>query len=294
MLKRITLLCLLLFCLGKINAQSTLNVKAFVQGYYNSLSQTMVPIIDPVSQPNVFDTIRIELHDNSGNLVYSFPALFDINGNAFISIPPIYLGNTYYIVLRHRNSIETWSTVPLLITNNANYDFTTGINQAHGNNMILLNNTSCIYSGDINQDGIIDTTDINIILDSSNSFAFGYYYSCDLNGDGAVDVLDIIIVDYNHGVHAIIPVFTSVNAISLTNKDFIFPNPANNSIFISAHQHQLKARIYIYSVIGDLVKTINNLQEDEKINISELSSGSYIIQLKDSEHIFTQKLIVEN
>ncbi len=294
MLKQISFLSLQLFCLTRINAQSTLNVRAFVQGYYNSTSHTMLSLIDPINLPAVFDTIRIELHgSNNGTLMYSFPAIFDINGNASITVPEIYFGNTYYLALRHRNSIETWSALPLLITNNTSYDFSTGIAQAYSNNMILVSSVSCLYSGDINQDGVINGLDASIIDSCGQFFLFGYYLIADLNGDGAVDGLDANFVDnniHNYHAHILIPHFTSITPI---NDDFIFPNPASNSINIFS-QHNLMGRLNIYSSNGGLVITINNFQEGKKIDISNLESGGYIVQLKDSEHIFTQKLIVEN
>ncbi|MBK7886551.1 MAG: hypothetical protein IPJ86_04385 [Bacteroidetes bacterium] len=34
------------------------------------------------------------------------------------------IGNTYYIVIRHRNAIEVWSKFPVLFNSNAvNFDF---------------------------------------------------------------------------------------------------------------------------------------------------------------------------
>lgn len=297
MFKHNVLLSLLLFCLGKIDAQSTLSVRAFIQGYYNNTNHTMLSIIDPINLPNVFDTIRIELHEShNGNLAYSFPAIFDINGNASISVPAIYFGNTYYIALRHRNSIETWSALPVLITNNASYDFSTGIAQAYGNNMILVdvNGASALFTGDINQDGVINGMDASIIDSSGQLFLFGYYLIADLNGDGTVDGQDANFVDNNgNGIHAhtLIPHFT---LITQTNHDFIFPNPANNLINISSTQNNLNGTLLIYSVNGSLIKSINNFEEGENIDISNLESGEYIVQLKDSERNFTQKLIVEN
>jgi hypothetical protein len=65
---------------------------------------------------------------------------------------------TYYILIIHRNSIETWSksggesmTRGVL----KNFDFTSSSSQAFGNNMMLKGTKYCIYRGDVNKDGSI-------------------------------------------------------------------------------------------------------------------------------------------
>jgi hypothetical protein len=62
------------------------------------------------------------------------------------------------------------------------------------------------YSGDINQDGVIDGLDYNDWETDSNNFAGGYF-STDLNGDGIVDGLDFIYWEQNSNnfVGAVIP-----------------------------------------------------------------------------------------
>ena len=68
-----------------------------------------------------------------------------------------------------------------------NYNFTSASTQAYGDNLILKNGLWCLYSGDVNNDGIIDALDRSEAWNDRNKS--GYYYS-DLNGDGVVDALD--------------------------------------------------------------------------------------------------------
>ncbi|MBL8008845.1 MAG: hypothetical protein JNJ56_15090, partial [Ignavibacteria bacterium] len=72
----------------------------------------------------------------------------------------------YYIVVKHRNSIETWSNVVALVRGDGSvyyYDFTTAACQAFGCNQILKGTKYCIYSGDSNQDGIVDASDLSAV-----------------------------------------------------------------------------------------------------------------------------------
>jgi hypothetical protein len=104
----------------------------------------------------------------------------------------------YYIVIKHRNGIETWSKNPVtLMGSTVLYDFTTSISKAYGNNMTLLSNgKAAIYNGDINQDENIDLLDFSIVETDINNFQSGYF-ATDINGDGNVDLLDIAPVEDN-------------------------------------------------------------------------------------------------
>lgn len=104
----------------------------------------------------------------------------------------------YYISLRHRNSIETWSTLPQSFTSGGagNYDFTTSVNKAFGDNMIQKNGKYCIYSGDVNNDGIVDASDLSPIDNDAFNFISGYVVT-DLSGDNFVDASDASIADNN-------------------------------------------------------------------------------------------------
>jgi hypothetical protein len=107
-------------------------------------------------------------------------------------------GNNYYIVVKHRNSIVTWSAMPVSMSNaGVSYDFSSSPTQAAGDNMkddgtgVLL-----FYSGDINQDGSVDFNDYPDIDIGSSNGDLGYL-ATDLNGDSSVDFNDYPLIDYN-------------------------------------------------------------------------------------------------
>jgi hypothetical protein len=130
--------------------------------------------------------------------VYTTKAIQQTNGMLSCSIPTTLNGNSYYLVVRHRNSIETWSADPILMTlTNSNYDFSVQATKAFGANQIeMAPGIFALYTGDINQDGVIDGLDFNDWENDNNSFAAGYL-STDLNGDGVVDGLDFMFCEMN-------------------------------------------------------------------------------------------------
>ena len=72
--------------------------------------------------------------------------------------------------------------------------------------MKLIGTLWSFYSGDVNQDGIIDAADISAI-DNDATYSVSGYVNTDLNGDNFVDAGDMSIADNNvtFGVIAITP-----------------------------------------------------------------------------------------
>ncbi len=108
---------------------------------------------------------------------------------------------SYYLVIKHRNSIETWSTAPIAFTqgSTAAFDFTTAASQAYGNNLVAVGSVPryAMYSGDVNQDGYVDPLDLSLVDQSSFNYEAGTGLSTDINGDHFVDPLDLSICDQN-------------------------------------------------------------------------------------------------
>ncbi|MBK6837733.1 MAG: T9SS type A sorting domain-containing protein [Bacteroidetes bacterium] len=77
-----------------------------------------------------------------------------------------------------------------------------------------------------------------------------------------------------------------VDRIDVLN-DFIYPNPAKDYLKISVPiQKDMQATIL--SMQGEVILTIQNLQNEEEIHIEKLSAGMYLLNLKSSSgsHIF--------
>lgn len=104
----------------------TLKVKLFIEGFYLN-NGTMIAVVDPINHPTLCDTITVELHNESSpyGLVHSVINTIDVNGNGQFVFPGDVLSHSYYIVIRHRNCIETWSKFPVLFNGSVvNFDFT--------------------------------------------------------------------------------------------------------------------------------------------------------------------------
>jgi hypothetical protein len=177
-----------------------LQLKLFIEGYYDTGSDTMRPVKynqDGNSPTTDVADITVELRNSNSPyaLVDSTTAILKTNGDAACNFFTAPIGN-YFIAVKGSNSIETWSEDPVNLSSTTSYDFTTSANKAFGNNMVHLNSIWAMYSGDINGDMNVDNADSILIKTNSNAFASGIYPT-DLNGDGNVDNADAIICKSN-------------------------------------------------------------------------------------------------
>ena len=58
----------------------------------------------------------------------------------------------------------------------------------------------CLYSGDVNQDGLVDSGDLGILDNDNANYVTGYVVTY-VNGDGIIDSGDLGIVDNNNAVY---------------------------------------------------------------------------------------------
>lgn len=102
---------------------STLNLKVYLEGFYDSNLQQMN---SSLSDPSKADTLQVRLYD-AGDLVnpaYSVTGRIGVDGTAAFVFPSAVINHSYYVAIKQRNSIETWSKVPVLFNSQTNFDFT--------------------------------------------------------------------------------------------------------------------------------------------------------------------------
>ncbi|MBK7213556.1 MAG: hypothetical protein IPH88_09745 [Bacteroidales bacterium] len=189
------------------SSNKTLNVTALFEGLATDrgvgapVAGTMFQAYDELGAhfaSGIADQVTLELRSAAGALVYSVSALnVSTSGLMTATIPAAY-NSSYFIVIRHRNSITTASAATVSFSGSTiTYDFTSGVSQAFGDNQKLVGALAYIYSGDENQDGLVDSSDLNDCDNESTAFTAGYVVT-DVNGDGLVDSSDLNIIDNNN------------------------------------------------------------------------------------------------
>ena len=162
---------------------------------------------DPVLDTEIPDTIKVYLRnstspfarvDSSKNVL-----LGPGTGQQFL-FRNAQNGIPYYIEVTHRNALATWSANTVSFVNSdASIAFSVDDIYAYGNNEVQVDNSPydvfAFYSGDVNQDGVIDLADVLAIYNAANNFLTGYV-STDLNGNNLVDLTDLLFA-YNNSVN---------------------------------------------------------------------------------------------
>lgn len=170
-----------------------------LEGLYDPVNDFMNKAVGPDFPATIADLITFSLALNTFPYTIELEidsVSVDQNGTCLIDLPDL-LSGEYYIVISHRNSIETWSATPISFDgSDIAYDFTTSANSAFGSNMKLMGEKYCLFGGDVNQDGAVDTGDMSPVDNDAAAYAEGYLPS-DVNGDGIVDTADMIIIDNN-------------------------------------------------------------------------------------------------
>ncbi len=170
---------------------NVLTLKVYLEGFYNSSTDIMLS-----------DTMKVYLRNAvfPYEIVDSSKAAINQSGVGSFVFNNAVGGINYYLVLKHRNSIETWSSSGIaFISNLMTYDFSLTYAQAYGNNLKKVDDSPVrygVFSGDVNQDGSVNLTDLTHIHNSLFDFQSGYL-NTNLNGDDIVDLTDLLIAFNN-------------------------------------------------------------------------------------------------
>ena len=189
----------------------TINLTLFIEGLFNGVNMNAAQ--DEMGNhfgSEVADQINVELHNNFDPSIIEATLTnqnLSVDGNCKLTVPST-LNSSYYIVIKHRNSISIWSALPISFSASVvNYNFTTASTQAYGDNLKEVATTVyAIYTGDVNQDEVVDLSDL-VAMDTDLTNGTVAYITYDLNGDGVVDLSDLVAIDENltNGVVATYP-----------------------------------------------------------------------------------------
>ena len=173
-------------------------LKVTNDGYYNDVTNS-VPVLYYMSVILADQNPPFNHIDTA--VIYPDPSLL-LNEIVFKNAAD----GDYYFIMKSVNTLETWSANPITISNGSinYYDFTSSDAQAYGNNLKLKGTLWCIYSGDVNQDGIIDASDMSLTENDASSGDPGYSVT-DVNGDFITDASDVSVVENNIGASAVTP-----------------------------------------------------------------------------------------
>ena len=299
------------FLIVKYKELDVLNLKVFIEGMYDNFTNTMVP-----------DTVNVYLRNAASPFAIADSSKLQLgsDGKGIFKFRNSTPGTPYYIIVKHRNSLETWSADPLTFTGTSvNYDFTTSPDKAYGNNLVQKGSKYCIVSGELDGDGYIDASDMSILENDFSNNLSGYINS-DLNGDLILDASDLSIVanSTEQGFAAMSPeidaglsmrglhtgkhevkkniIHEKKEAVNVLKDNY--PNPFNPSTMISFDLRTSgNVSVKVYDALGKEVAVLVNEFKDPGIynvrfDASNLSSGMYFYKLQAEGFTQTKKMLL--
>jgi hypothetical protein len=118
---------------------TNLNVTAFLEGFYTGNGTMRATLYDLGISTDVTETDSVQVNLWSATNLstatpdYSVTVVLHTDGILTAVFPGSTLNNSYYIALKHRNSIEIWSAEPITISSTASYNFSTSLSSAYIN-----------------------------------------------------------------------------------------------------------------------------------------------------------------
>jgi hypothetical protein len=112
---------------------------------------------DAPSKSIIGDTVRVYLRNSTNPfaIVDSPKGYLNASGISSFIFNNASNGVNYYLHIKHRNALETWSkTTQVFSSNHLSYNFTTASTKAYGDNMKQQGSKWVFFGGDVNHDGI--------------------------------------------------------------------------------------------------------------------------------------------
>ena len=184
------------------NKSKTLIVNALLQGLYkneNLMNNTFNDLGETHWGDTVADKVVVEIRDAAYPYTVVETLYLNLLTNGKISTDVNYQNDgMYYIAIKNRNHLETWSSIPVSFAGDTiNYDFTTSASKAYSDNQKEVSTgIYAILVGDVNQDGVVDISDL-VGMDADLTNGTLGYIVYDMNGDGVIDISDLVIIDEN-------------------------------------------------------------------------------------------------
>ncbi|MBL7947982.1 MAG: hypothetical protein JNN19_03250, partial [Bacteroidia bacterium] len=175
---------------------SNVQLTLFLQGYY--ASGGMIPSLfnsGLSANPDDCDSVTVCLMDPvTYSEVECAQGILQSDGSLSLSFAA---SGSYFLKVMHRNTLQTWSAAPVSIAGSVSYDFSADNNLSYGPNMTEVEpGIWALWSGDINQDELIEASDYALVENDVAAFQFGYVVT-DLNGDGLVEATDYSRIENN-------------------------------------------------------------------------------------------------
>ena len=195
-----------------------------------------------------------------------------------------YENNTHIQIYQGDTGITDTAKVSVYLTH---FNVNTQISDTVGVGMQLLSNKTDYtrFNVAIQYSDTVTPDSVMVIIDPS----YVKRYEASTNGvSSSINVSSILTVDalqmHNHDEEP-----SSVNEIDQKANYTVYPNPASDQIQIS----NFTGQISVFDMSGKCLMNAVQVQENEYVSTSQLTKGTYILQLSSNKEIYHSKLVID-
>ncbi|HHU47980.1 MAG TPA: T9SS type A sorting domain-containing protein [Bacteroidales bacterium] len=127
---------------------------------------------------------------------------------------------------------------------------------------------------------------------ATDAVVFAFYKDANYIGTTIpLEYTDLTGVSYmTRGKYYIIPRsmddLVNINDVNVENQITVYPNPANNQLFIQGLQ---PTKVEFYNVLGNLIYTIDN--PTQTLSITSLANGTYFVKITTEEGVAVKQIV---
>ncbi|MDA3890814.1 MAG: C25 family cysteine peptidase [Salinivirgaceae bacterium] len=122
---------------------------------------------------------------------------------------------------------------------------------------------------------------------------FGESYFYTITKSGYYDYAGSLTIP-NKDIEESVNLITDISSVKNEALGFsIYPNPLHNNKELNIMSESIISELKIFNYEGRLLVTKNNLPKEFRLNLSDLSKGIYIFQVKFGDDLYFEKLMVE-
>ena len=136
--------------------------------------------------------------------------------------------------------------------------------------------------------GVVKPEELLSNFNGLNSFGTWYLRVVDpFNGDGgSINAVTLYFCDLEPSL--------SIQSNDLSSKVSVFPNPANNRLYVNLDQNLVNETHYkLYDLQGRLVISKKSATSESNINIENLVEGIYLLSIENGTDRTTKKIIIK-
>ena len=189
-------------------------------------------------------------------------------------------------------SFVSWTENGNVVSTNSNYSFTVNSNRTLVANFTMANYQIIATTNPANSGTITGTGNYNygataVLTVTPNT----NYVFVNWTENGTVVSTSPTYYFVVAGNRNLVANLMNMDGIEETENDAfaIYPNPANDIVFINSEKEISSCEIY--SLSGRLVYTKSDCQKEMQINVGELPIGSYIIRIVADDSVYTKRFV---